>query len=550
MTSSPAEETARAIRRAPPAGDPAPARGLLRERELWWVLAALAGFFAVTIWWLTQDRRMPDFDYGLHTVQSFAAHDDLAAGDWTGPFERFNTYPPLGHLVGGVGTFVLGVHPWTMVVTQHLVFLPLLAVSCYGVGRLAYGPLGGLLAAIFALGTPIVVSEMREFYLDVPQAAMVAACVWALLASRRFQIVRLAALAGVLAGLALLTKQTSAFFLAGPVLVVLARGGWRAWRGALAFGVALLVVALPWYVYHLSDLQAYARVQGALDDGLGNQPGGQYPSLDSAKNAFWYFWDFVNQQARAPLALAFGVGLVLAVRASVRDRSPANVRPELLGGVAFSYVAMSLVHHKDIRYTLPALVFVAVIGAGWIAEVHGRRLRVALAALLVAVCVANFVGVSTGLGTEIKIALPGACATCPSPLHERYLRIFATDGWLRAKPARGGDVLGLLRGLRRLGYEEVAFDGPAANSPDFNGSGIEAIARIAGLRVLPLGNLAVPPGAVYLRRRYPEPGAQAACRRLDDGSSVYVILHDASLPPDRLTLVCPGREPAIYGPRR
>lgn len=549
MTNAVVAKVRARARRRPPAPAAGPRRpGIAGDRELWWVVGAVLVFFAVTIWWLTQDNRVPDFDSGLHTVQAFAAHDDIAGGDLTAPFERFNTYPPLVHLLGGLATFVVGAHPWTMIVMQNVVFLPLLAISCYGVGRMVYGPRGGFLAAIFVLGTPIVVSEMREFYLDLPQAAMVAACVWALLASQRFEVVRLAALAGVLGGLAMLTKQTSVFFVAGPILVVVARGGWRHPRGLLAFAVALLVVALPWYLYHLAELREYARVQGSLDDGLGNRPGGQYPDLDTAKNWFWYFWDFVNMQARAPLALAFFVGLGLAVRSIVRDRSPANLKPELVGGVVFSYVAMTLVHHKDIRYTIPALVFVAVIGAGWIAEVHGPRLRLALSTLLVAVCTLNFLGVSFGLGREIKVALPKACPTCPSPLYERQLRIFATDGWLRSQPDRNGDVLGMLRGLRRLGYDAVAVDGAAADSPDFNGSGIQAFARIAGLGVLTLADPAtIPDGAVYLRRRFFGPGAPAPCDRLDDGSSIYAILDNASLPPERWTLVCPFRRPPLYG---
>lgn len=107
-------------------------------------------------------------------------------------------------------------------------FVPLLAVSCFGVGRLVYGSdLAGLLAALFALGTPMIISEFHEFLLDPQQAAIVAASVWAILACRGFERPGVAALAGILSGLAMLTKQTSIVFLAGPLAIVVARGGWR-----------------------------------------------------------------------------------------------------------------------------------------------------------------------------------------------------------------------------------------------------------------------------------------------------------------------------------
>ena len=55
------------------------------------------------------------------------------------------------------------------------IVIPLLTLSCYGVGRLLAGTRAGLLAALFALGTPMIVSEAHEAYLDPLQAALVAA---------------------------------------------------------------------------------------------------------------------------------------------------------------------------------------------------------------------------------------------------------------------------------------------------------------------------------------------------------------------------------------
>lgn len=40
-------------------------------------------------------------------------------------------------------------------------------------------------------------------------------------------------------------KVTTPVFLAGFVLVLLARGGWRNWRGVAVFGLVVLLVAQP-----------------------------------------------------------------------------------------------------------------------------------------------------------------------------------------------------------------------------------------------------------------------------------------------------------------
>ena len=147
-------------------------------------------FIAVSVWWLTQDDRVQDWDNGLHTLLAFGIHDQFASGNLTGWFTEFNTYPPLAHLVGAVAVFLAGKSPMGVIVASNVVFVPLLAASCYGVGRLAYGPRAGLLAGLFALGTPMFVSQMHMFMLDPPEAAMVAAGAWAILASRRFERAR------------------------------------------------------------------------------------------------------------------------------------------------------------------------------------------------------------------------------------------------------------------------------------------------------------------------------------------------------------------------
>lgn len=74
---------------------------------------------------------------------------------------------------------------------------------------------------------------MHDFFIDTPQAAMVAVALWAMLASRRFERLSGATLAGALCGLALLTKETSVVFLAGAGAAVLVRGGWRHCEGCL-----------------------------------------------------------------------------------------------------------------------------------------------------------------------------------------------------------------------------------------------------------------------------------------------------------------------------
>jgi 4-amino-4-deoxy-L-arabinose transferase-like glycosyltransferase len=503
-------------------------------------------FIAMSAWWLTQDDRLPDWDSGTHEMLAASVHAELTSGQLLRPLTDFIlAYPPLVHLVGGIAIFLTGVHPMALILSSNVVFVPLLAFGCFGVGRIAYGRRAGLLAAILALGSPMFISMMHEYDLDPPQAAMVAVSVWAVLASKRFERVGIAALAGALSGLALLVKETSIVFLAGFLAVAVVRAGPRRYRGLIAYFATLAVLAGPWYVYHWHALiNSYNTIGGE----------GQGPPRFSAGNVAWYGWDLVNQQVLAPFALAFLIGAVLAGWRIVRGRvTTESFEPELLAGVAVSYLGMTYVMHKDPRYTLPMLVYVAVLATGWIGVISRPRLRAALCGAVVVLAIVYFVGLSAGIGGAVRIALPGM--RTDNAIHTRQLTLYETDGWVRGGPIHDANVQGLLASLRRMGIRGVIVDAGA----HFNTSGLRALALTEGVAYGGAGYpLVLPPNqeAQLILRPRGAPGPRP-CQRFNDGAGIYLVrgpapgleptsLRDPTDPRQRYTLVCPGRAASVY----
>ncbi len=501
------------------------------------VLAFIAG----TVSWLTRDDRVQDWDNGYHTLLSFGIHDQLAAGNLTSWFTEFNTYPPLVHLIGAIGVFIAGKGPMSVIITSNVVFVPLMAASCYGIGRLAYGRRAGLLAGLLALGTPIFVSQMHEFMIDPPEAAMVAASVWAILASRRFQRVGVAAAAGGAVGLALMTKQTSVVFLVGLVAVAFIRGGWHNWRGLLTFVVIAAAISLPWYLYHRSQLGGLVEGQGGTGAALTAESS---PSLFSRASLLWYFWAALNFQLLAPLLLFLIVGVVAALRSCAGRLKPENLSPELLAGLFVSWLGITLIRHKDVRFMEPSLVYVAVIATGWIA-LAGARVRIAATAVLGVVLAANFLAISVGIGSTVRIALPSAPAD--SGLYTRQLTLYSPEGYVRGAPEQDGNILALMRGLKRAGITSITFDAASTDVGEFDTYGLEVRAIQAGLKPTPVYDpTALGPHDAFMLRHFPEPGDAPPCQRLLDGSGVYVELGNPVKPFETYTLICPGRRPEIY----
>jgi 4-amino-4-deoxy-L-arabinose transferase-like glycosyltransferase len=514
--------------------------------EPWW--AALAGlvFIGVTIWWLTQDNRVPDFDEGMHLFDAIVVRNQLASGQLTAPFTAFNNYPPLVHLVGGIAFLIDGIHEAAAILAQNFVFVPALVAGCYTAGSVAYGRRAGLLAALFALGTPMIVSEMREYYVDPGEAAMVAACVGAILASRRFQRVGIAALAGVLCALGSLTKETFVLFVGGLVVVVVLRGGWRHWRGLLVFVILGGGLGLPWYVQHLTQLNVLTQgaTSGGVASGNATAGAGITPSRFSSSNAAWYLWDMLNHELLVPLTLFFLIGTVVALARFARHRDPDDLTPELVIGGLVGYLGISYITLKDPRYSLPALVYVAVLGSAWIATASPRVRRWLTGAFGVVV-VANFVAVSFGFGPTLSITFPGA--PNPSLAGARVITFYSPSGWLRGGPVRDGDLLGLIKGLKRLHFKHMAIDGGSANIPDFNQNGLGVLSIEAGLPEWPDALSGLEPRDAFLLRHFPVAGDPPPCQRLADGSGVYVeVGNPLASPFQGYQFVCPGRKHPYY----
>jgi hypothetical protein len=515
-------------------------------------LAALAtlAFLGVAVWWLTQETRTPDFDSATHTLYSFTVYERIAHGEWSALFHEWNTYPPLGHLIGAIGVAIGGHRTFAVILALNLVFVPLLAVSCYGVGRLIAGPLAGLLAVIFALGTPMIVSEAHEAYLDPTQAAFVAAAVWGILASERFRRWGVAALAGLATGLALMTKETSPVFLAGILVVVLARGGWRHWRGLLAYAILAGVVAGPWYWDHRTLVHELFLAHSATANAVEANPfGGPYPTLFSLKNVTWYFWDAANIQLRAGLLVLFLAGTVVAIRSCIKNWRPRNLYPELLGGAFVSWAGMTWLTHKDPRYDLSALIYVAVLGTAWIVAL-GPRVRPWLLGLLGVSVAASFASVAFGLGGagyQLRVAAPGAHDK--TALGARYVTLYSTSGWLRGAPDNhDGNVLALMRQLRRAGVKGVAFC--CVNPVDFSIVGLQLFAIEAGIPDLgtsPADLATLGPHDVFLAAHVQMPGEPPPCQTFD-GVGIYAQLgNPLATPFAQAQFICPGRRPEIYG---
>jgi hypothetical protein len=177
--------------------------------------------------------------------------------------------------------------------------------------------------------------------------------------------------------------------------------------------------------------------------------------------------------------------------------------------------------YYDPRYSLPALVFLAVLGTGWIASL-ARPARTATTGLLAVLFVLNTVMISTGVGREIAVDVPAT--------GERLVLISGA-GYVERDPEESLGFRELLAGAREQGAQTVLFEGSSLNTGGTNLNGLAALAYAEGLGVLPeFEAQAMGPRDIFMIRRTLGEAAGIPCIRLPSRQAVYVYRGGAPTP--------------------
>ncbi len=243
----------------------------------------------------------------------------------------------------------------------------LLLAGVYGIGREVLGPRGALGALVLAISVPTFGAFGMLLYIDVPAAATIMLGAWLVL--RKHPVA-----AGVALGLAYLTKRHTLLLAPGMVLwILMDEGTWRQriGRAAMMLGFALLVILpdLAWRRAHVSaelDPASATHVLSRLKVFFSPQ---RMPSnLNNALDWLKYLGTLVP------------AGLVLYVARQRWRRG--HVR--ILAAVGLFAVALVALFSfdTDIRYAMPAIGLVVVLGTAGLGGWWSRRGLVTMAGVV------------------------------------------------------------------------------------------------------------------------------------------------------------------------
>ena len=317
-------------------------------------LAVLLAFHAVQLLsWNGAESRPPSKNQAVQLEIAQDYRSLAAAGDLRGvlsyrPRAGVLPCPPLYHL--SMLPFMGDQEPAAGVRWLGLIYLSLLCVCAWGLGRQFLGDWAGLGAAVFISCIPESQHLLRDPLPELALAAWVAAAYWALAASREFERRGFAALFGLCVAAAMLTKWSGAFYCL-PALWVAGRACSDSWRrrSVLLAGLAAALAA-PWYFAQWPVL--LTRLAAAAGGPPGSAPAWTLPGVFSYLGRMIEGMDF-------PAFLVAAVSL--AVPSARRKSAHVGV---LVAWFASSYLLCTLAPDRQMRFLLAGVTPLAVLAMG------------------------------------------------------------------------------------------------------------------------------------------------------------------------------------------
>jgi 4-amino-4-deoxy-L-arabinose transferase-like glycosyltransferase len=272
------------------------------------------------------------------------------------------------------------------ILANGAIWLGVLLVATYGLGRQVANRRVGLLAAALVSLYPLVVALQRDFLLDVALMAMVALSLWLLLRCGSFDCRGRAVALGLVLGLGTLVKWPFPFFLGAPFLAALylvtRRGGWSRLR-LVNLGLCLAVAAgltAARYVFNVLFLPGdlyNLGVMGQLIESFAMAAG--HPPWYTLSGLLYYFSTLVNHQASFFFTVLFLAAMPAFFRGGARDRLVLGL------SIAVPFILATLLPIKEQRITVPYLPSVAVITAVGLSSIRRKALRTGAIALTLVV---------------------------------------------------------------------------------------------------------------------------------------------------------------------
>lgn len=313
--------------------------------------------------WFAFDHHIPNNDEAGHILTGMQFRDLFSHPNpfrvkwWHEIITASPFYPPAAYFPNGLIKLISDAPRMSDAATECL-YYGLLSLSTFACAKqLGVSRLGACIAGLLICLYPEILGLTHRFLLDLPLVAMISAGFSALLYWEKQPSLKRSFLAGTVVGLACLTKQLAAPFLAGAGLLLIIRLFKREKPAKIFCSIAVLVlgaaiVGLPWLCANYGYTIGYADYQKRCMSQSTN-----FVDSSFGSNLASYLESIIRNSSFA-LFLAAAVSFVCAGKKWHLKLLPLTAS-SALGIIALSCCSASVCRPDD-RYTLTALIPMAI----------------------------------------------------------------------------------------------------------------------------------------------------------------------------------------------
>ncbi len=316
--------------------------------------------------WLKKDTSLPNIDNSLHLTQTLISYFHLKNSNFHLLNKISTYYPPLYPLISASSYFLWGIGEDTVLWT-NLLFFSLIIIFTFLIGRAIKDEVSGLLSAFLVSCYPAVFLLSRQYYIDIALILWVVMFIYLLLIyetkspfnSRRI----ISALLGITFGLGMLTKWTFIFFVIIPTAgIFLKRENLN--KGNFFNFLIFLFFCFPisslWYLPNAVPLFRNVQLGNLLD-------AGQDPTIFEINFYLYYLKCLFNYQLYPVFAILFFIGFIFFI--FQKKKSGEKI---LFSHILSSYLLLTFIFNKDLRFSLPYLPAVSVITAIFLRSINSK----------------------------------------------------------------------------------------------------------------------------------------------------------------------------------
>jgi len=352
--------------------------------------------------WLYFDKTYLLNDSHWHFLFSLKVFDYLGQHSlpWLSDiFADFSTYRWHGVFVGFLTApfyFIFGVSQDAGVMINNAVFLTVLILSVFSLGKLLFNQKVGVLSAFILSMYPLVFNQQRIYMLDLPLTSLVTLGMFLLLKSDNFSNRKYSWFFALVCGFGMLTKFNFALFMLGPLAIVLQKAFKNHGNRRVKFNITVIfciVVLISFTFYRLKLWEIINRIYFcSWFYSVRYYPGeGVFSILLKSLSMgfgylFWFLEDCINNSVSCILFVLFLAGLFAR-----------HKNKQLLYTWLFLplLILAFLFHYPNInRYYMPVLPVMAIISSQGVLAIKKLVIRRTLIALIIALSCIQYFAIS------------------------------------------------------------------------------------------------------------------------------------------------------------